>query len=88
METCETEVSVVVEPTPANHYHIGSVTATTPTTGGAPTVTDNDNGTYTDNRNTTTICKLWWKFNVNKHGSNRFDIRNRTKKNWTKVLIL
>ena len=47
IETCETEVSVVVEPTPANHYHIGSVTATTPTTGGAPTVTDNDNGTYT-----------------------------------------
>ena len=46
-ETCETEVSVVVEPTPANHYHIGSVTATTPTTGGAPTVIDNDNGTYT-----------------------------------------
>ena len=47
IETCETEVSVVVKPTPANHYHIGSVTATTPTTGGAPTVTDNDNGTYT-----------------------------------------
>lgn len=47
IETCETEVSVLVEPTPANHYHIGSVTATTPTTGGAPTVTDNDNGTYT-----------------------------------------
>ena len=47
METCETEVSVVVKPTPANHYHIGSVTATTPTTGGAPTVTDNGNGKYT-----------------------------------------
>ena len=47
IETCETEVSVVVKPTPANHYHIGSVTATTPTTGDAPTVTDNDNGTYT-----------------------------------------
>ena len=47
IETCETEVSVVVKPTPANHYHIGSVTATTPTTGGAPTVIDNDNGTYT-----------------------------------------
>ena len=47
IETCETEVSVVVKPTPANHYHIGSVTATTPTTGGAPTVTDNGNGTYT-----------------------------------------
>ena len=47
IETCETEVSVVVKPTSANHYHIGSVTATTPTTGGAPTVTDNDNGTYT-----------------------------------------
>ena len=47
IETCETEVSVVVKPTPANHYHIGSVTATTPTTGGAPNVIDNDNGTYT-----------------------------------------
>ena len=47
METCDTEVAVVVKPTPANHYHIGSVTATTPTTGGAPTVIDNDNGTYT-----------------------------------------
>ena len=47
IETCETEVSVVVKPIPANHYHIGSVTATTPTTGGAPTVIDNDNGTYT-----------------------------------------
>ena len=47
IETCETEVSIVVKPTSANHYHIGSVTATTPTTGDAPTVTDNDNGTYT-----------------------------------------
>ena len=47
IETCETEVSVVVTPTPAAHYHIESVTATNPTTGGAPTVIDNDNGKYT-----------------------------------------
>ena len=47
MATCDTEVAVVVTPTPAAHYHIGGVTATTPTTGGAPTVTDNGNGTYT-----------------------------------------
>ena len=47
IETCETEVAVIVTPTPAAHYHIGGVTATTPTTGGAPTVTDNGNGTYT-----------------------------------------
>lgn len=47
IETCETGVAVIVTPTPAAHYHIGGVTATTPTTGGAPTVTDNGNGTYT-----------------------------------------
>ena len=46
LKTCDGEVEVVVKPTPANHYHIGSVTAT-PTTGDAPTVKDNGDGTWT-----------------------------------------
>ena len=47
IKTCDGVVDVVVTPIPAEHYHIGSVTATTPAEGGAPTMTDNDNGTYT-----------------------------------------
>ena len=47
IETCETEVAIIVTPTPAEHYHIGTITATTPDTGDAPTITDNGDGTYT-----------------------------------------
>ena len=49
IKTCDGVVDVVVTPIPAEHYHIGSVTATTPTTGGAPTMTDNGDGTWTVN---------------------------------------
>ena len=47
IKTCDGVVDVVVTPTPAEHYHIGSVTATTPAAGGAPTMTDNGDGTWT-----------------------------------------
>ena len=47
IKTCDGVVDVLVTPTPAEHYHIGSVTATTPATGGAPTMTDNGDGTWT-----------------------------------------
>lgn len=41
-------ISTVVTPTPANHYHVSGVTATTPTAGGAPTVSAPDSeGKYT-----------------------------------------
>lgn len=40
-------LSVVVTPSSSTHYHVGSVTATTPTTGGAPTVTGPTDGKYT-----------------------------------------
>ena len=40
-------LSVTVTPSPADHYHVASVTATTPTTGGAPTVTGPSAGKYT-----------------------------------------
>ena len=40
-------LSVEVTPTPSTHYHVASVTATTPTTGGAPTVTGPSAGKYT-----------------------------------------
>lgn len=41
-------ISTVVTPTPANHYHVSAVTATTPTAGGAPTVSAPDSeGKYT-----------------------------------------
>ena len=44
-ETCD-GLTILVTPTPNNHYSVGSVTATTPTTGGAPTITDNGNDTW------------------------------------------
>ena len=44
-ETCD-GLTTVVTPDPDEHYTVGSVTATTPTTGGAPTVKDNGNGTW------------------------------------------
>ena len=48
VETCDDDVEVVVTPTPAEHYSVASVTATTPTTtGDAPTVTNNGNDTWT-----------------------------------------
>ena len=47
IETCDGVVEVVVTPTPAEHYSVSAVTATTPTTGDAPTVTNNGDGTWT-----------------------------------------
>ena len=47
VETCDGDVEVVVTPTPVEHYSVSEVTATTPTTGGAPNVNDNGNGTWT-----------------------------------------
>ena len=44
-ETCD-GLTILVTPTPNDHYSVGSVTATTPTTGGAPTITDNGNDTW------------------------------------------
>ncbi len=39
-------LSVEVTPSPAANYHIGNVTATTPTTGGTPTITSPTEGKY------------------------------------------
>lgn len=47
IETCDGEVEVVVTPTPTEHYSVSEVTATTPTTGGTPTITNNGDGTWT-----------------------------------------
>lgn len=46
LKTCH-GLSVIVTPTPNSGYQVATVTATTPTTGGAPTVTNNGNGTWT-----------------------------------------
>ncbi len=40
-------LAVEVTPTPNTHYHVSSVTATTPTTGGEPTVSGPSSGKYT-----------------------------------------
>ena len=44
-ETCD-GLTIVVTPTPHEHYVVNQVTATTPATGGAPTITDNGNDTW------------------------------------------
>lgn len=47
VETCDGDVEVVVTPTPAEHYSVSAVTATAPTSGEAPTVTNKGDGTWT-----------------------------------------
>ena len=48
IETCDGDLVVTVsEISPAEHHSVASVTATTPTTGDAPTVTNNGDGTWT-----------------------------------------
>jgi hypothetical protein len=44
-ETCD-GLTIVVTPTPHEHYVVNQVTATTPTTGGAPTIKDNGDDTW------------------------------------------
>ena len=46
IESCSSQ-SITVTPSPAAGYQVGEVTATTPSVGGAPTITDNGNGTWT-----------------------------------------
>ena len=56
IKTCDGDLVVTVsEISPAEHHSVASVTATTPTTGDAPTVTNNGNGnwTVTYNQNST-----------------------------------
>ena len=48
IETCDGDVVVTVsEISPAEHYSVSAVTATTPTSGGTPTITNNGDGTWT-----------------------------------------
>ena len=44
-ETCD-GLTIVVTPTPHEHYVVNQVTATTPTTGGTPTIKDNGDDTW------------------------------------------
>ena len=46
LESCSA-LNITVTPSPAAGYQVGEVTATTPSAGGAPTITDNGNGTWT-----------------------------------------
>ena len=46
LESCSA-LNITVTPSPVAGYQVGEVTATTPSAGGAPTITDNGNGTWT-----------------------------------------